>query len=148
MWRAITGWLAKNSRASSHGRSSTSAMFLPLNVMSRVSRLYRAPLHTSHGTYTSGRKCISILMVPSPAHDEPVVVRRPPRRRHRDRLLAGQVLARHRRFALQQLLDRARHDNLAAVLPCARPDVDDVVGDADGLLVVFDDDHGIAEISQ
>jgi hypothetical protein len=25
-------------------------------------------LHTSHGTYTSGRKFISILMVPSPAH--------------------------------------------------------------------------------
>ena len=43
-------------------------MFLPLNVMSSVSRLYRAPLHTSHGTYTSGRKCISILIVPSPAH--------------------------------------------------------------------------------
>ncbi len=39
MWRAMTGWLAKNSSASSHGRSSTSAMFLPLNVMSSVSRL-------------------------------------------------------------------------------------------------------------
>src|SRR5262249_56111335 len=30
--------------------------------------LYRAPLQTSHGTYTSGRKCISILIVPSPEH--------------------------------------------------------------------------------
>ena len=39
MWRAITGWLAKNSSASSQDRSSTSAMFLPLNVMSSVSRL-------------------------------------------------------------------------------------------------------------
>ena len=31
-----------------------------------VSRLYRLPLQTSQGTYTSGRKCISILMRPSP----------------------------------------------------------------------------------
>ncbi|COV08091.1 Uncharacterised protein [Mycobacterium tuberculosis] len=28
--------------------------------------MYRAPWQTSHGTYTSGRKFISILMVPSP----------------------------------------------------------------------------------
>ena len=62
------GWLAKKASPSSQGMSSTSAMFLLLNVMSRVSRLYRAPLHTSQGTYTSGRKCISILIVPSPAH--------------------------------------------------------------------------------
>ena len=47
--------------------SSTSAMFLPLYRTSRVSRLYRAPWHTSHGTYTSGRKFISIRIVPSPA---------------------------------------------------------------------------------
>ena len=28
--------------------------------------MYRLPSHTSHGTYTSGKKCISILMMPSP----------------------------------------------------------------------------------
>ena len=39
-------------------------------------------------------------------------------------------------------------DDLAAVLPRARPDVDDVVGDADRLLVVLDDDHGVAEVAQ
>ena len=39
-------------------------------------------------------------------------------------------------------------DDLAAVLAGARPDVDDVVGDADGLLVVLDDDHGVAEVAQ
>src|SRR5947207_800995 len=68
MCRLMAGWLEKNSHASSHERSRISATFLPRNVMSSVSRLYRAPLHTSHGTYTSGRKCISILIVPSPAH--------------------------------------------------------------------------------
>jgi len=31
-----------------------------------VSVLYLAPWQTSHGTYTSGRNCISILIVPSP----------------------------------------------------------------------------------
>ena len=40
------------------------------------------------------------------------------------------------------------HDDLAAVLARARPDVDDVVGDADRLLVVLDDDHGVAEVAQ
>src|SRR5699024_10244624 len=32
------------------------------------SRLYRFPSHTSQGTYTSGRKCISIFKIPSPRH--------------------------------------------------------------------------------
>ena len=32
--------------------------------------------------------------------------------------------------------------------PAPGPDVDDVVGDADRLLVVLDDDHGVAEIAQ
>jgi hypothetical protein len=49
------------------GMSSTWAIVRPLKCTSSVSRLYRAPWHTSHGTYTSGRKFISILMVPSPA---------------------------------------------------------------------------------
>ena len=48
----------------------------------------------------------------------------------------------------EQLLQRALDDDLAAVLPRARADVDDVVGDADGLLVVLDDDHGVAEVAQ
>ena len=36
-------------------------------------------------------------------------------------------------------------DDLAAVFAGAGTDVDDVVGDADGLLVVFDDQHGVAQ---
>ena len=44
--------------------------------------------------------------------------------------------------------ERARDDDLAAVLARAGPDVDDVVGDADRLLVVLDDDHGVAEVAQ
>ncbi len=44
------GWWAKKARASSQDSSSTSAMVLPRKVTSRVSRLYRAPWHTSQGT--------------------------------------------------------------------------------------------------
>ena len=43
-------------------------MLLPLYFTSNVSRLYLFPPQTSHGTYTSGKKCISILMIPSPEH--------------------------------------------------------------------------------
>ena len=39
-------------------------------------------------------------------------------------------------------------DDLAAVLARAGADVDDVVGDPDGLLVVLDDDHRVAEVAQ
>ena len=37
---------------------------------------------------------------------------------------------------------------MAAVLAGAGPEVDDVVGRADRLFVVLDDDHGVAEIAQ
>src|SRR5699024_12250634 len=58
--------LLKNCKASSTRISNTSAMFFPLNVISNVSLLYLFPSHTSQGTYTSGKKCISIFNIPSP----------------------------------------------------------------------------------
>ena len=49
----------------------------------------------------------------------------------------------------EQVLDRARVDHdLAAVLAGAGPDVDHVVGDPDGVLVVLDHEHGVAEVAQ
>ena len=47
---------------------------------------------------------------------------------------------------LEQLLDRAGVDDLAAVLAGTRADVDDPVGGLDRLLVVLDDDQGVAEV--
>ena len=44
--------------------------------------------------------------------------------------------------------DRAADHDLAAVLAGAGADVDDVVGDRDRVLVVLDDDHGVAEVAQ
>ena len=46
------------------------------------------------------------------------------------------------------LLGRALGDDLAAVDAGGRADVDDVVGLADGVLVMLDDDDGVAEIAE
>ena len=47
---------------------------------------------------------------------------------------------------LEQALDRAGVDDLAAVLTRAGADVDDPVGVTDGVLVVLDHDQGVAEV--
>ena len=47
---------------------------------------------------------------------------------------------------LVEVLDRAAVDDLATVLAGAGADVDDPVGGADGVLVVLDDDQGVAEV--
>ena len=71
-----------------------------------------------------------------------------PHRRHRDLPLAGQVLAGERRLGLEQGRDRSGHHDVAAVLARAGADVDDVVGDPDGVLVVLDHDHGVAQVPE
>ena len=64
----------------------------------------------------------------------------------RDLAAAGEVLAGHRVGVRQQVGDAAAVHDLAAVLAGARADVDDPVGDPDGVLVVLDDDQGVAEV--
>ena len=90
--------------------------------------------------------------------------------RRRDRSRAGQIRAGEgdegvgtgegvgSRFAemfqngsrppLHQLLGRTLEDDVAAEIAGARPEIDHVVGDADCLFVVLDDDHRVAEIAQ
>ena len=67
---------------------------------------------------------------------------------HFDRHLLGQVLPGQACLGLQQALDRAGVHHLAAVLAGARADVDHVVGSPDRVLVVFDDDHRVAQAAQ
>ena len=55
---------------------------------------------------------------------------------------------RRARRAVHQLLRRALEDHVAAVLAGAGAEVDHVVGRPDRLLVVLDDDDGVAEIAQ
>ncbi len=62
--------------------------------------------------------------------------------------LPGQVLTGERRLRAQQALERSRVDDVATVLARAGPDVDDVIGDADRVLVVLDDQHRVAQLAQ
>ena len=63
----MEGMDAKNSTASSTSICSTSPMLLPRQVTASVSGLKRAPWHRSHGTFTSGRKAISMVRMPWPS---------------------------------------------------------------------------------
>ena len=64
------------------------------------------------------------------------------------RLLAAEVLAGERARRLEHVRERALRDDFAAVHAGAGADVDDVVGEADRVLVVLDDDHRVAEVAQ
>src|SRR3989338_4428551 len=64
----MLGTAEKRARASSTLICKISAIDFPLYVIASVSALYLFPLHSSHSTYTSGKKFISILIVPSPSH--------------------------------------------------------------------------------
>ena len=81
------------------------------------------------------------------AHGEVAVVVLAPRR-DRDLPLAGEELPRDRALGLHHVVGRALGDDVAAVLTRSRPHVDEPVGGAHHLLVVLDDEHGVAEILQ
>ncbi len=72
---------------------------------------------------------------------------RPPLR-HGDLAHAVEILAGQRVRIGHDVGGRAFGDDLAAVHAGAGADVDDVVGGADGVLVVLDHDHGVAEVAQ
>ncbi len=59
-----------------------------------------------------------------------------------------QELAGDRLRVARDLRGRALGDDVAAVLARARPHVDEPVGGAHHLLVVLDDEHGVAEVAQ
>ncbi len=71
-----------------------------------------------------------------------------PARGHRDLPAPGEILARQRVRGEPDLLGRALRDDLPAVLARAGTHVHDVVGRADGIVVVLDDDHAVAEVAQ
>ena len=72
----------------------------------------------------------------------------PALRRHCDRLAAGEVVAGDRALDVLDADDRAAVDHLAAAGPGAGAEVDDVVGRADGVLVVLDHDDAVAEVAE
>ncbi len=73
---------------------------------------------------------------------------RPPRLRHRDLFATAQVPPGDRPLDLADPGDWSAVDDLSAVLTGSRPDVDHPVALANRLLVVLDDDDGVAEVAQ
>ena len=65
----ILGMFSSSGVASSTVSSRVSAIDRPLNLISRVSRLYRRPLQASHWVVMSGRKCMWMRVSPSPWQD-------------------------------------------------------------------------------
>ena len=81
--------------------------------------------------------------------DEPLLARRPALRRARGCCrLPDRYCPVIDSFVFRMPLHRAGVDDRAAVLAGAGPDVDDPVGLPDGLLVVLDHEHGVAEVAQ
>ncbi len=68
--------------------------------------------------------------------------------RHFDFNFTAHVLCRERVFGLQQLGGCSGKNNFAAVDARAEAEVDHIVGFADRLFVVFDNDDSIAEVAQ
>ncbi len=65
-----------------------------------------------------------------------------------DGTLAAQVLAGQRMGIAGNFLCRAGGDDFTAVDAGSGSDIDDEVGRVDGVFVVFDDDNGIAQVTQ
>ena len=61
---------------------------------------------------------------------------------------AREELPGRRRLAREHVVERALHHDAAAVHAGPRAHLDDVVGGADRVLVVLDDDDGVADVAQ
>ena len=68
--------------------------------------------------------------------------------RDRDFLCAGEILAGDRPGLGDDIVDRARCDNFAAVDARAGADVDDEIRRAHGVLVVLDDQNRVSKVAQ
>ncbi len=88
------------------------------------------------------------VVLAGPPHDERLVGRLAAQRGDRDGALARQVLPGDRGLRPEQPLHRALVDDAAPVLAGAGTDVDHVVADPDGVLVVLDDQHRVAEVAE
>ena len=72
----------------------------------------------------------------------------PPGGRHANRELLAEIFRRQRARLLHQAFERSRVDHATALLARAESQIDDVIGDADHVGVVLDDDHGVALVAE
>src|SRR5690606_24162449 len=80
--------------------------------------------------------------------DHALGIDRAARRRHGDRLLAGEVLAGERALVREDVVVVALEDDLAAVAAGAGADVHDLVGPPHHRLVVLDDEDRVADVAE
>jgi hypothetical protein len=64
------------------------------------------------------------------------------------RQFAGEIFSGQRFRIVHDVGRRALRDDVAAMDAGARADIDDMIGEANGVLVVLDHDHGVAEVAQ
>ena len=93
---------------------------------------------------------IDVLQVvfASALYGEPVVARGTPFLRHWDAALAREVLAGDGLFGLEDALDRPAIDHCPTVLAGTGTNIDDPVAGANGVFVVLDHQHRVAQISE
>ena len=115
-------------------------------------RALARPRHAGDGGEAAERHLdgdvLQVVLARALDAQHPPWIARPPLRRQRDGLVAAQVGAGQRLAVPNDLVDGAAGHDLAAVLARPGAEVDEVVGGADGLLVVLDHEHGVAEVAQ
>ena len=79
---------------------------------------------------------------------QPFSVALPSGCRHRNKLFAAEILSGHRAVTRHDFLQGACAHHLAAVYTRSRSDVHDIVGGVHGILIVFDHDDGVAQVTQ
>src|SRR6185437_9178580 len=81
-------------------------------------------------------------------HSPTYEVSQPPIGGHRDGQLPGEVLARERVFAFEDLLGRAGRGDLAALVAGAGTEIEQVIRRGHHFAIVFDQDERVAEIAE
>src|SRR5450759_2908577 len=107
----------------------------------------RDPGDAGEGRHREGYVDATQVVDPGAAHGEPLE-RQAALAGQGDASAPGQNVPGERRRVVHDLARRAFGDHAAAVLAGPRPHVDDVVGRAHRLLVMLDDDDGIAQVAQ
>ena len=117
----------------------------------RHERALAAARDAGHGHERAERDAqvdVAQVVLAGAADLQPLAVAGTPRGRQRHRSLAAQERPGDRARLGQDDLERPVGDDLAAVLAGPGPDVDDPVGGPDRLLVVLDDEDGVAKVAQ
>ena len=81
-------------------------------------------------------------------NDQTLAVARTAFFRHRNAFTSAQIIAGDRIFSLQHAFHQAAINNLSAELARARSEVDDVVRCTNGVFVVLNHHHAIADVAQ